>query len=330
MNRNNSIQELQKILTSSDTEIIRYYEEAQLITNRIFGKKRSLINPLYFSNSCINNCPYCNFRLSNPIQRNKMSVNEAIIELEYLLKRGTNKILFLSGDIPLNVYKNEIIKYLKPFYSKINPSWIGVEAVLDENDYFELKEVGVNCVSIFQETYIRKRYEELHKVVFKSNFVFILNTQLRAAKSGIKEVGFGILMGISNWIEDSISMAEHALELKTQFPQLKLLFSFPRIIAFDNIQNGIIVENITEEQITRVITAFRIIFPYESLILTGRESSDFLINSTSIVNIIGKGGSTKVGGYVKMNDNLQSGQFSLNTDLDFQDFKNKFTKSYNL
>jgi hypothetical protein len=154
----------------------------------------------------------------------------------------------------------------------------------------------------------------------KLNFVRLMRESPR---------GFGAPNGIGDWQTDSIAMAEHGTEVKLVVPNVKLLFSFPRTIAFAGIANGVITRQVTEDQLLRVITVFQIAFPKESIILPGRVTPDSLLRAASIVNTLGKAGSTSVGGYRKAEsiESRQSGQFNLCRDVCFEEFKHLLLRS---
>jgi 2-iminoacetate synthase len=324
---NGKLELIRSILTASDYSIKKFLEIAKAITDDVFGTKRDLINPLYISNYCINNCPYCEYRKQNNIPRRKLNEKEIINEFDFLTNRGTTRILVLGGELELKSYCSVLCHYLSIIYQNRKPQWIGVEAALLESDYIKLKKMGINCVSVFQETYNKQIYSQLHKYTPKADFTFRYNSQIRALNAGIGEVGLGILLGLNNWIEDSLSMAKHAIEIKKSFPNCKIIFSFPRLIVFKGMSQNIIKETINEEHLLRMILAFRIAFPSESLVLTGRESAEFLFKAASIVNILGKGGSTSVGGYCSSISGFDNQQFHLNQDMSFNDFQSNLFKN---
>jgi 2-iminoacetate synthase len=322
MNRDDKLRQLKSVLLSQKEDLASHFAVAAQITREVFGNRRVLLNPVYFSNKCINDCCYCQFRRSNRmIDRKSLTHEQAVGEINFLMNRGIARIIFLSGELPLIEYHDALIGHLEAIRKSANPGWIAVEAALPEDNYRELKQLGVDAVSLFQETYDRKRYEILHAGSAKADFGFRFGTQYRAARAGIEEVGFGILLGIGNWMEDCVSMASHALSIQDAFPQVRLMFSFPRLIPFDGIRDGTSVESIGEDQVLRALTAFRVAFPKASLVISGRESSRFLLVLAGIANVIGKGGSTSVGGYLTYASERSQEQFLLNRDLNFSEFK---------
>ncbi len=318
-----SLELARSILMSSAADFGFYFNEAEQLTHSKFGLKRCLLNPLYYSNYCISDCIYCSFRTTNKvIERKNLNKIEFLKELEFLNQREISHILLVSGELSPRDYFKNLQKYLNYIPSNLKPKWLGVEAALKENEFVELNAMGIDCVNIFQETYNNDTYKELHKLGNKVDFQFRYMTQFRAAKAGISEVGFGVLYGIDNWINDTIKMIEHAEKVKDTYPTVKLMFSFPKIILSPFIDNGVVKEKITEEILMRAITTVRIIFPDADIVLTGREDYNFLLKAVAIANIIGKGGSTEVGGYcVTKSLNESNEQFPLKKEISFVEFK---------
>ncbi len=127
----------------------------------------------------------------------------------------------------------------------------------------------------------------------------------------------------------------HALNLQKEFPRLRLRFSFPRLMPSEYQSKLTKNEDVSQEMLFRAIVAIRLFFPDSSLVLTGRESSQFLVNCLPIVNVIGKDGTTVVGGYKVNRGKLSiSKQFELNLDASYDEFvleiKNRFQDRINI
>jgi len=320
-----------EILNSSDNVFAIYVEKAKQLTLENFGNKRILFNPIYVSNVCDGDCLYCGYRKTNkPHKRITLTPQQTLQEANYLRARGIFNILFLAGDFCHDKYLGMLLNNISIVKENIKPKWIGVEiASLDSNAYTELLKHGVNSVILFQETYDKNRYKFLHPSGSKADYFYRLNTLHRAAMANIPEVGFGVLYGVGNWYSDTISMLEHALSLKDEFPNLNLRFSFPRLMKSEAQDENAITELIDEETLFKIIIAVRNCFPASSLVLTGRESFEFMYRVIDVVNVFGKEGTTVVGGYTftKMGNE----QFELHKELDsniksLDEFINKLRK----
>lgn len=325
--KENAILPILDCLEAPEDEFSNLFQKASAITTEYFGKKRSLFNPIYVSDICLSDCPYCGYRISNKeFQRKTLKQNETIQEATFLKERGIKNILVLAGDYKHSKYVEMLVTNIETIKQKIQPDWLGVEvATLDIDEYVKLKDAGAESVTVFQETYNRNRYNQLHKSPqYKGDFDFRYNAQERAIKAGINEVGFGVLYGVGFWIDDTIAMAEHALDLKSKYPFVKLRFSFPRLRLSLGQSDSCKTEEINEYQLLRAIVGIRLSFPDASLVLTGRETADFLTNNASIVDVLGFDGATGVGGYSIIKNGLN--QFELDSEDNFNSFYQKFSK----
>jgi 2-iminoacetate synthase len=316
-----SIDHLVTCLETDDEMFKTYYEKAIDITAQEFGNKRTLFNPIYISNKCVNDCPYCGYRKSNKkIGRKTLKPKETVKEALFLTQRGVKCILLVAGDYKHSKYVEMLCQNIKDIKKHINPEWLGVGvAVLEIDEYKMLKEAGATFVSVFQETYNRSLYQNLHEdSVYKADFNFRYHAQERAIEAGFNEVGLGVLYGVGFWKEDTYNMAEHAIRLREKYPHVKLRFSFPRLQKSENQSETCKREHISSSQLLRAITGIRLMFPDSSLVLTGRETVDFLCQQSAVVNVLGYGGRTNVGGYT-INVNGIS-QFELNRQNTFESF----------
>lgn len=61
-----------------------------------------------------------------------------------------------------------------------------------------IKEIGLDGMTIYQETYDEKVYDKVHLYGKKKNYQFRLGTPERAAKAGLRTIGIGALFGLSD------------------------------------------------------------------------------------------------------------------------------------
>jgi len=315
-----SVVPIETCLAENDESFVAYYEKAAKITQQNFGNKRLLFNPVYVSDVCLADCPYCGFRGMNvQLKRKTLKPEETVKEAMFLKQRGINCILVLAGDYKHSQYVDMLYHNIKAIRKEVNPEWLGVEvATLEIDEYARLKEAGANSVTVFQETYNRKRYAQLHQTQYKGDFDFRYNAQRRAILAGFSEVGLGTLYGIGFWKDDTIAMAEHALQLREEFPCVKFRFSFPRLQISEGQEANCRTEYVTTSDLLKAITYIRLMFPKDNLVLTGRENVHFLCKSAAIVNVLGYAGQTNVGGYTM--NNARNCQFELNRNESFEMF----------
>src|SRR5262245_19235734 len=134
---------------------------AQRLTQQRFGKVIRLFAPLYLSNECINNCKYCGFSRDNPILRVTLTVEEAQREANALLAQGFRNILLVSGEHPKFV-SNSYLRDCVAALHEMAPS-ISLEiGPMETEDYRPLVQAGAEGLVVYQETYERDVYREMH------------------------------------------------------------------------------------------------------------------------------------------------------------------------
>jgi 2-iminoacetate synthase len=323
VNYKSKINTLIDILNCGKEEFQYHKLEAERITSETFGNKRVLFNPIYVSNICLGDCPYCGYKVSNKgLKRKELKPSESVAEANFLKERNVNNILVLAGDYRHDKYLEMLTQNVSAIKKEVNPNWLGIEvATLEIEEYKTLLNTGAESVTIFQETYNRERYNKLHTITeYKGDFDFRYNAQERAIKAGFKEVGFGVLYGVGFWKEDTVAMVEQAIILKEKYPDIKLRFSFPRLQESINQIENSRTETVSDFELEKIIVGVRLLFPESNLVLTGRENYSFLINQLTIVNICGYDGSTEVGGYLNTKNGLS--QFKLDKSESFDKFIN--------
>lgn len=237
-----------------------------------FGKTIQLYAPLYLSNFCTNRCSYCGFSADNRIERRALSLDEAAAEAMLLKERGFNHILLVSGEAP-NVmgvdYLQELAKRLSPHFAAIS---IEVQPLSTE-EYTILFHSGVTGVAIYQETYNRSLYDTIHLAGKKKDFDHRIETPYRAAVSGMREVGIGALLGLSDWRSEGVALGYHLLLLRKFFWKTAFTVSFPRLRPAAGAFTPLV--HVTERDLCQLLFALRIFDQDVGLILSTREENAF-------------------------------------------------------
>ena len=153
------------------------------MTQQRFGKVIRLFAPLYLSNECVNNCSYCGFSRDNPILRVTLSLDEVRQEARELKKQGFRNILLVAGEHPKFVSNN----YLRDCIAALHADWPGISlevGPMETADYRPLVAAGADGLVVYQETYDRKVYADMHTAGPKRNFDWRLETPERAYAAG--------------------------------------------------------------------------------------------------------------------------------------------------
>jgi 2-iminoacetate synthase len=280
---------------------------AASITASRFGRTTQIYAPLYVSSFCVNRCTYCGFSADNRIERRILSLTEAEAEAMILHQRGFNHILVVSGEAPAKLgvdYLEKLALRLRDRFAAIS---IEVQPLTTE-EYARLFAAGITGVAIYQETYDRFTYNEVHLSGQKRDFDFRLETPARAAASGMREVGIGALLGLADWRAEGLALGMHLAWLRKNFWRTGLTVSFPRLRpAAGEFQP---LSKVTERDLSHLIFALRIFDHDVGIILSTREEARYRDGMVGLGPTRYSAGScTAPGGY--SNPDLPGEQFTI-------------------
>src|ERR1700726_4845165 len=201
---------------------------SQILTQQRFGKVIRLFAPLYLSNECINNCKYCGFSRDNPILRMTLSEQEMLREARALLEQGFRNILLVSGEHPKFVSNGYMAECVRALHEEI-PSISLEVGPMETEEYRPMVQAGADGLVVYQETYDRGIYAEMHTAGPKRNFDWRLETPERAYAAGFRRLGIGALYGLADWRREAIAVAAHADFLLRNCWKAQLTISLPRL-----------------------------------------------------------------------------------------------------
>ena len=271
-------------------------QRAQVLTRQRFGNVVGLYLPLYLSNLCSNDCTYCGFSMSNHIKRKTLDEQDIIAECQAIKAKGFDNLLLVTGEHATKVGMDYFRRYL-PLIREYFSSLMMEVQPMSQEDYAELKTLGLDGVMVYQETYNQATYHRHHLRGKKMDFFWRLETPDRLARAKIDKIGLGSLIGLSdNWRTDCYMVAEHLLYMQKTYWQSRYSLSFPRLRPC---AGGITPASLmNESQLLQVMCAFRLLAPDVELSLSTRESPFFRDHATPImVNSISAGSKTQPGGY---------------------------------
>lgn len=291
--------------------------EAQAATLRRFGRTVSLYTPLYLSNFCSSGCAYCGYASDRSTPRRRLELEEVKQELAGIKAMGISDVLLLTGE-RTSAVSFDYLRSCVDIAANIIPR-VSVEAFpMSVNEYRELADCGCTGLTIYQETYDPEQYRLLHRWGPKQNFLDRLETPERALQAGIKTVGVGALLGLSEPVEEALKLFRHVRHLGQTYWKAGLSVSFPRIRP----QTGGFqpVFPVTDHFLARMIFAFRIGLPDVELVLSTRESPSFRDGMAGVaITRMSIASRTTVGGYVEPGNN-EKGQFEVYDDRSTEEF----------
>ncbi len=292
---------------AADESIEEIAQRAQLITEQRFGRIVGLYAPMYLSNSCSNSCLYCSFNASNQIDRETLSVEQAVSEARHLHDEGFRHILLVSGEdlkaVNLN-YLKEVVSSLRPLFDSIS-----IEIYPMETDqYRELARSGVDGLIIYQETYNKDLYAQVHEAGKKTDYHWRIETPERGGAAGFRRIGLGSLLGLDDWRTEAVYLAMHARYLMRRYWRSQVTISFPRLRPA--VGGYAPPCPVSDRDLVHMLTALRVFLPDADLLLSTRESKEFRDNMIPLgVTSMSAGSCTQVGGYT--GDSATAGQFEI-------------------
>src|SRR5467141_4478369 len=287
----------QLIAPKSGAELEAMAQTSRDLTLQNFGRTMRLFAPLYLSNECINNCRYCGFSRDNPILRVTLDVNEVVAEAQHLVRQGFRQILLVAGEHPKFVsrdYLAECVRSLAPDFSSISIE-VGP---METEDYVRIVEAGAEGLVVYQETYNRGVYAEMHTAGPKRDFNFRLDCAERGYAAGFRRLGIGALIGLSRWQDEAIALAAHLEYLFKHCWQAQITVSLPRLRPAAGGFRPLF--SITDRELAQLVCALRVSFPQVGIVLSTRERPALRDALVSLgVTMMSAGSHTEPGGYTR-------------------------------
>ena len=287
-------------------KIEEIYELAQQIKQDYYGNRIVLFAPLYLSNYCVNGCVYCPYHAKNKhIARKKLTQEEIKKEVIALQDMGHKRLAIEAGEDPVNNPIEYILESIKTIYSikhkngAIRRVNVNIAATTVEN-YKKLKEAGIGTYILFQETYCKKSYEELHPTGPKHDYAYHTEAMDRAMEAGIDDVGLGVLFGLEMYRYEFAGILMHAEHLEAVHGVGPHTISVPRIKRADDIDPDVFDNGIDDDTFAKICALIRVAVPYTGMIISTRESQACREKVIPLgVSQISGGSRTSVGGYVE-------------------------------
>lgn len=282
------------------------FKLAKELKKKFYGNRIVLFAPLYLSNYCVNGCIYCPYHYKNKtIRRKKLTQEEIKEEVIALQDMGHKRLALETGEDPTNCPIDYVIESIKTIYSvhhkngdtrRVN---VNIAATTVEN-YEKLRDAGIGTYILFQETYNKKNYEELHPTGPKHNYNYHTEAMDRAMEGGIDDVGCGVLFGLNNYEYDFIGLLMHGEHLEAKFGVGPHTMSVPRIRPADDVDPDEFTNAIGDDIFMKIVAMIRIAVPYTGIIVSTRENEETRAKVLELgVSQISGGSRTSVGGYAE-------------------------------
>ena len=291
-----SLADFANLISPAASEFLEHMgRRSHAMTQQRFGKVIRLFAPLYLSNECVNNCSYCGFSRDNPILRVTLSLDEVRQEARELKKQGFRNILLVAGEHPKFVSNG----YMRDCIAALHADWPGISleiGPMETADYLPLVAAGADGLVVYQETYNRKIYADMHTAGPKRNFDWRLETPERAYAAGFRRLGISPLYGLADWRYEAICAAAHADYLLRNCWKAALTISTVRLRPCAGEFQPL--THITDRELAQLVCALRIMFPDVGIVLSTRESAKLRDGLVPLgVTLMSAGSHTEPGGY---------------------------------
>ena len=299
-------------------KIQELYDLAEQIKKDFYGNRIVMFAPLYLSNYCVNGCVYCPYHLKNKhIARKKLTQEEVVREVTALQDMGHKRLAIEAGEDPVNNPLDYILECINTIYSikhkngAIRRVNVNIAATTVEN-YRKLKDAGIGTYILFQETYNKKSYLELHPTGPKHDYDYHTEAMDRAMDGGIDDVGLGVLFGLEGYQYEFAGLLMHAEHLEAVHGVGPHTISVPRVKKADDIDPDVFDNGLADDMFQKIIACIRIAVPYTGMIISTRESEAVREKALHLgISQISGASRTSVGGYTEKIRPHDSEQFDV-------------------
>lgn len=295
------------------------FKLAEQIKKDFYGNRIVMFAPLYLSNYCINGCTYCPYHSKNKhIARKQLTQEEIRREVIALQDMGHKRLALEAGEDPVRNTMDYYLDSIKTIYSikhkngAIRRVNINIAATTVDN-YRLLKEAGIGTYILFQETYHKESYLQLHPTGPKHDYDYHTEAMDRAMEGGIDDVGVGVLFGLDKFRYEFAGLLMHAEHLEAAFGVGPHTISVPRLRHADDIDADAFDNGIDDDTFAKIVACIRIAVPYTGMIISTRESQKCRERVLHLgISQVSGGSRTSVGGYCEPEpDDEKSEQFDV-------------------
>ena len=298
-----------------NAEIRRLAREVKLA---YYGNRIVLFAPLYLSNYCVNGCLYCPYHAKNrTIPRRKLTQDEIRAEVIALQDMGHKRLAIEAGEDPKHNPIDYLLESIETIYSvkhkhgSIRRVNVNIAATTVD-EYRMLKDAGIGTYILFQETYSKGNYLELHPTGPKHDYNWHTEAMDRAMEAGIDDVGLGVLFGLDGYAYEFAGLIMHAEHLEAAFGVGPHTISVPRVKPADDIDPDDFDNSLSDETFEKIIALIRITVPYTGMIISTREGQE--VREAALrygISQISGGSRTSVGGYAEAERPHDTEQFDV-------------------
>ncbi len=224
-----------------------------------------------------------------------LSVDEVMREGRALQEQGFRNVLLVAGEHPKFVSNGYLADCVRALHAEI-PSISLEVGPMETSDYASMVNAGADGLVVYQETYHRDLYAELHTSGPKRDFDWRLETPGRAYAAGFRRLGIGALYGLADWRCEAIALAAHAQYLLRNCWKAQLTISLPRLRPCAGEFQPL--THMTDDELVQLACALRLLLPDVGLVLSTREPAQLRNRLVPLgITLMSAGSHTEPGGY---------------------------------
>jgi 2-iminoacetate synthase len=169
-------------------------------------------------------------------------------------------------------------------------------APMETAEYLPLVRAGAEGLVVYQETYHRETYAQVHLAGPKKDFDWRLDCAERGHAAGFRRIGIGALFGLADWRFEALALAAHLDHLQRTCWKSQLTVSLPRLRPA---AGGFEPQYpLPDREFIQLVCALRIAFPAVGIVLSTREPAEFRDLVAPLgVTMMSAGSHTEPGGY---------------------------------
>ncbi len=311
------------LMLENPEQIKRMFSIAYKIKQHIYGNRIVMFAPLYVSDYCVNQCKYCSYNCNHNFDRHRLTMDEVREEVKILESMGHKRLALEAGEDDENCPIDYILDCMKTIYDmkfengEIRRVNVNIAATTVEN-YKKLKEVGIGTYILFQETYHKPTYLDMHVSGPKRNYEYHTTAFDRAMEAGIDDVGGGVLFGLYDPYFEVLGLMLHNEHLEKEFGVGFHTISVPRIRKADGALQTSFKYAVDDETFKKLVAVIRLAVPFTGMIVSTRESKEMRKELIGLgISQLSAGSATGVGGYKKRENT--SAQFQVIDERDAMD-----------
>jgi 2-iminoacetate synthase len=203
----------------------------------LFRRTVQAVVPVYVSSICNEDCLYCNYRAGNQgaaVRRLRLKDEELRQEAEFLIQeKGFHclELVYASDPAMRGAAMCRHVELVRNLLERNGGGAVGLSAqALEEHEYRSLLNAGLSFSVLWQETYDRARYQQLHPGRGpKASFEYRLEAYERMLAAGLRDIGIGVLTGLSPWKRDWAMLIRHEAWLRKHCGHPAAILGIPRL-----------------------------------------------------------------------------------------------------